>query len=94
MHDPVRGPVQSLTFGPWASDIPETERHARLRELRALAHVLAGPRHPFTTALRSAIGDPSAVDRASKALADLPTRTMRRLLSTYAALNLTPLRRR
>jgi hypothetical protein len=56
--------------------------------------VLTGPRHPFTTALRSAIGDPSAVDRASKALADLPARTMRRLLSTYAALNLTPLRRR
>jgi hypothetical protein len=84
----------SLTFGPWAPSLTEAERQARLRELRALAHVLAGPRHALTMALRSAIGDPSAADRASKALADLPTRTMRRLLTTCAALNPTPLRPR
>jgi hypothetical protein len=76
-----------VTFGPWTPGLPEIERQARLRELRALAHILAGPRHPFTAALQNAIADPSTVDGASAALNELPTRTMRRLLATYAALN-------
>jgi hypothetical protein len=83
-----------VTFGPWTPGLSVSERQARLRELRALSHVLAGPRHPLTIALRSAIDDPSAVDCASKALEEIPTRTMRRLLTTYAALNPNPTRRR
>jgi hypothetical protein len=83
-----------VTFGPWTPGLSVSERQAWLRELRALAHILAGPRHPFTVALRSAIGDLAAADRASMALAELPTRTMRRLLTTYAALNPNPPRRR
>jgi hypothetical protein len=40
------------------------EHAARLRELRALALVYFGLRHPVTAALGEAIGDLSMVDRA------------------------------
>jgi hypothetical protein len=82
-----------IAFGPWQKGLPRAERLARLRELRALAHVLAGPRHPFTLALKEALTDRTAVDRAGAALADLPTLTMRRLLATFAALKAPPKRR-
>jgi hypothetical protein len=51
-------------------------------------------RHLLAVALRGAISDPSAADRASKALADLATHTMRRLLTSYAAFNPNAPRRR
>jgi hypothetical protein len=38
--------------------VPEAERRARCRELRALALVYLGLRHPATAALGEAIGDP------------------------------------
>jgi hypothetical protein len=41
--------------------VPEAERTARCRELRALALVYLGLRHPVTAALSEAIGDPSMV---------------------------------
>jgi hypothetical protein len=58
------------------------ERAARLRELRALAMVYLGLRHPATAAL----GDPTAVDRALAELGAIPALRRRRLLCAYAAL--------
>jgi hypothetical protein len=79
-----------VVFGPWAKGILPAERRARLRELRALAHVIVGPEHEFTVALRDALTDREAVKRAGTALRELPMRTMRRLLASYAALHRPP----
>jgi hypothetical protein len=62
------------------------ERAARLRELRALAMVYLGLRHPATAALGVALGDPTAVDRALAELGAIPALRRRRLLCAYAAL--------
>ncbi|HEX3410640.1 MAG TPA: hypothetical protein VHT00_02885 [Stellaceae bacterium] len=62
------------------------EQAARLRELRALALVYLGLRHPVTAALGEAIGDPSMVDRALAELGAVPALRRRRLLCAYAAL--------
>jgi hypothetical protein len=56
------------------------EQAARLRELRALALLYFGLRHPVTAALRDAIGDPAMVDRALTELGMVPVLRRRRLL--------------
>jgi hypothetical protein len=66
--------------------VPEAERTARCRELRALALVYFGLRHPATAALGEAIGDPTAVDRALAELGAVPAFRRRRLLCAYGAL--------
>jgi hypothetical protein len=66
--------------------IPEAERTARCRELRASALVYLGLRHPVTAALGEAIGDPSMVDRALAELGAVPALRRRRLLCAYGAL--------
>jgi hypothetical protein len=66
--------------------IPEAERTAGCRELRALALVYLGLRHPLTAALGEAIDDPSMVDRALTELGMVPALRRRRLLCTYTAL--------
>jgi hypothetical protein len=68
------------------SGCSSSEHAARLRELRALALVYLGLRHPVTAALSEAIGDPSMVDRALTELGMVPALRRRRLLCTYAAL--------
>jgi hypothetical protein len=42
--------------------VPEAERTARCRELRALSLVYLGPHHPVTIALAAAVTDPTATD--------------------------------
>jgi hypothetical protein len=78
-------PVPS--FGPWREDIPADERKARVRELRALAYILA-PRSPLVAALTAAeIGDRPALDAALAELDRLSALARRRILGTYAALH-------
>jgi hypothetical protein len=73
-------------FGAWNPQISPAERLARLRALRALAHVFAH-RHPdFATALLAAErGDDDALRRAQELLDRLPALNRRRLLASYAA---------
>jgi hypothetical protein len=66
--------------------VPEAERMARCRELRALSLVYLGPRHPVTIALAAAVADPAATDRALTVLDALPALRRRRLLASYGAL--------
>jgi hypothetical protein len=69
------------------ADIPEPERAARMCEMRALAAVYCGSRHPVTEALRAAIADPGATGQALRQLDGLPALRRRRLLSAYGALH-------
>ena len=66
--------------------VPEAERMARCRELRALALVYCGLAHPATEALAAAITDPAMTDRALTVLDALPALRRRRLLASYGAL--------
>jgi hypothetical protein len=76
----------SVNLGFLMAGLPETERAVRCRELRALALVYLGLRHPATVALAKAIGDPAVGPRALALLDTVPALPRRRLLSTYAAL--------
>jgi hypothetical protein len=74
-------------FGPWWDDLPADERKARVRELRALAHMFA-PQSPLVAALMAAeTGDRPALEAALAELDRLPALPRRRLLATYAALH-------
>jgi hypothetical protein len=64
----------------------DDERAARLRELRALALVYCGRRHPLTSALSAAIGDPAVTEAALAQLDGLPALRRRRLLASFGAL--------
>jgi hypothetical protein len=66
--------------------VPEAERMARCRELRALPLVYVGLRHPVTIALAAAVTDPAATDRALTVLDALPALRRRRMLAAYQAL--------
>jgi hypothetical protein len=66
--------------------VPEAERLARCRELRALSLVYLGLRHPATVALGAAIADPRMTDRALSELDAIPALRRRRLLASYGAL--------
>jgi hypothetical protein len=66
--------------------VPEAERMARCRELRALALVYCGLAHPATEALGAAITDPAMTGRALIVLDALPALRRRRLLASYGAL--------
>jgi hypothetical protein len=66
--------------------VPEAERIARCRELRALALVYCGLAHPATEALGAAIGDPAMIGRALAELDAIPALRRRRLLASYGAL--------
>jgi hypothetical protein len=67
-------------------NLPEPERAARCRELRALALVYLGLTHPVTKALSEAVTDAEVTDRAIAELSSIPALRKRRLLSAYAAL--------
>ena len=59
--------------------LPEAERAARFCELRALAFVYLGLRHPATVALTEAVADPAAGPRALALLDAVPALPRRRL---------------
>jgi hypothetical protein len=65
--------------------VPEAERRARCRELRALSLVYLGPRHPATVALSAAITDPALTGRALIEIDAIPALRRRRLLAAYGA---------
>ena len=68
----------------WAA-LEAGERRARCRTLAALARVYAGPAAAELGALlRLAETDPAYLETAEAALAALPTRAMRKALSTMA----------
>jgi hypothetical protein len=59
-------------FGPWQSGVPEAERAARCRGLRALALVYLGLAHPLTVAFGEAIADPATTERVLAELGAVP----------------------
>jgi len=61
--------------------VDETERRARVRELRALAVVYLGPRHSVARGLAEAIADPTAVEAALTLLDGIPALRRRQLLA-------------
>lgn len=74
-------------WGPFASGLDEAERRARLRCLRALARVLAGPRSAeLCQRLAEAEADPAAADEVLAALGRLPPVDRRQILATFAGL--------
>lgn len=75
-------------FGPWVQGLDPAERLARLRSLRALVQLLAGPDHPLCEALARAEVDPSeeAAMAAWEALTAMPSLRRRRILASLATL--------
>jgi len=78
--------AREINFGPWAADLQDDERRARLRAFRALALVFARQHEAFIEALRSAETEPPALTRAADLFNHLPTLHQRRLIAAYAAL--------
>jgi hypothetical protein len=76
----IGGNLGFLLVGPEAEIVP------RLRELRALALLLCGARHPLTGALAAAVADPAVADAALAEISRLPAVPRRRLLASYARL--------
>jgi hypothetical protein len=77
-------PSSSLAFR--ITGLPEAERAARCRELRALALVYLGLRYPATVALAEAIADPPPVHERLRFLDTVPALPRGRLISSYGAL--------
>ena len=73
------------TFGPFAAGLDPAERRARLRCLRALVQVHAGPRgEAAARALHAAEADPAAEALAVAALDRLAALDRRHILASYA----------
>ena len=66
--------------------VDETERRARLRELRALAVVYLGANHPVTRGIAEAVDHPTAVEATLTLLDGVPALRRRRLLAAFGAL--------
>lgn len=80
--------AHSDQFGPWAADIPQIERTARLRAMQAIVRLSTGPRGDAVCALlRRAEIDPDAMEPAAVALGRLEPLDYRRVLSSYAAIH-------
>ncbi|WP_264051669.1 hypothetical protein [Methylobacterium flocculans] len=75
------------TWGPFAEGIDPAEQRARLRSLRALAKVYAGPRAAVVCRLLAqAETDPAALEPASVALNRLAPVDRRQILASFARL--------
>ncbi|MCC0808058.1 hypothetical protein FPV16_17885 [Methylobacterium sp. W2] len=75
-------------WGPFAPGLPEAERRAQLRALRALSKVYAGPRAAaLCQLLAQAETDTAALEPASRALHHLEPLDWRRILSSFANLS-------
>lgn len=74
-------------WGPFAPNIEPAEQRARLRSLRGLAKVYAGPRAADACKLLAqAETDPAALEPASAALNRLAPTDRRNVLASYARL--------
>lgn len=75
-------------WGPFAPDTDPAEQHARLRSLRALARIYAGPRAADACRLLAqAETDLAAQEPASGALNRLAPTNRRNVLASYARLS-------
>ncbi|WP_156375752.1 hypothetical protein [Methylobacterium sp. Leaf125] len=75
-------------WGPFAEGIDPAEQRARLRSLRALARIYAGPRAAEACRLLAqAETDPAALEPASVALNRLAPTDRRNVLASYARLS-------
>jgi hypothetical protein len=74
-------------YGPWSPDLEPAERSARFRALAALVAILRGSGCPLVHALRAAEHDTGAAARAFELFEDLPALSLRRILSTFAAIH-------
>lgn len=73
--------------GPWASDIDQCERRARLRSLRAIVRLLLGPRGDvLARAIHCAEEGAVSLDTLHAALSRLPSLDYRKVLASYAGL--------
>lgn len=87
-HDTM---APSRQFGPWASGLDPAEQRARLRSLRAIARLVAGPRaDAVVKLLRQAEDDPAALVPAADALDRLEPLDRRRILGSFAGLGTHP----
>lgn len=78
-------------FGPWRPDITDGERLARLRSLRAIAHLTLGPRgNNLASALHRSERDPSHLAVALRALDALAPLERRQVLTSFASLHRPP----
>jgi hypothetical protein len=75
-----------MTWGPWASNISDAERRARLRAMRALALCHCRYSTNFINTLQWAEVDNTALPAAFTELGKLPALRRRHLLATYALL--------
>ncbi|MBB4286818.1 hypothetical protein [Roseospira goensis] len=76
------------TWGPWALNLPDTERAARCRALAMAVRLHAGPAGADAVeALRRAEADPETLPDAAAAFDRLPTLYLRRALASFAALH-------
>lgn len=78
-------------WGPFAPGIDPAEQRARLRSLRALAKVYAGPRAADACRLLAqAETDPTALEPASAAVNRLAPVDRRQILASFARLAVQP----
>lgn len=74
-------------YGPWADQIDDAERRARLRGLRAIVRLQLGPRGQHLAAeLARAESNAVALEYALAALNSLGAIDRRHVLASYAAL--------
>jgi hypothetical protein len=74
-------------WGPFASDLNPCERRARLRSLRAIVRMIAGPRgERLPHALDQAETDSGLLARAAETLNSLAALHRRRIWAAYAGL--------
>lgn len=74
-------------WGPFARNLDEAERRARLRALRQTARLLAGPRAAdLCRLLASAETDPTALEPACRVLNVMAGSDKRQIWAAYAAL--------
>ena len=75
-------------WGPFAADIDEPERRARLRSMRAIVHLCAGPRgERLAEALRHAERDANNLPAALAELDALAALDRRQVLASFARLH-------
>lgn len=74
-------------WGPWAADIDDCERQARLRSLRAIVRMNLGPRGAILErALTCAEAGTVSLETLHGVLSRLPSSDFRKVLASYAAL--------
>ncbi|TGD94905.1 hypothetical protein [Methylobacterium nonmethylotrophicum] len=75
-------------FGPWADGLSTAERQARLRCMRGLVHLIAGPRgQRLADTLARAEVDEDALRQSVDELGRLTPVDRRRVLASFAALH-------